>query len=358
MDDGMASAALQRCLLPGLPAPKPSVLAAAAGECDEDIAACYCPSNTTYGRIPAPIEAPQGGPEGAGPLGAGGCSVAPCLLCHVVSCRGSARGAAAAVAVAVAVPSQAVGALPPLLPPVVAAAPASPPLLQAARRCGTAGSWAPTASPTSPGGARSTLSCCLDQRGGARLRGPSTRVIVTWTVSAGRRFEQRRQVACAWHGGRGARWSTKCRAGVLVPRVLRCRTGAAFQPPPHPPTPLTSHRFSAAPTPLPLLASRLQRRDLRGPVRAGERWHGMPQGGRACHNVVMRRGSLPAEPWLLPQGRAPSALLVCPPCMPVQPGSCGRPAWPALAPRVRTPPSPARCPPFAAVLLQSVQRPR
>lgn len=39
---------------PGGPSP-------AAGECDEDIGACYCPSNTTYGRIPAPPEAPQGG---------------------------------------------------------------------------------------------------------------------------------------------------------------------------------------------------------------------------------------------------------------------------------------------------------
>ncbi|KAL4427668.1 hypothetical protein ABPG75_001757 [Micractinium tetrahymenae] len=33
-----------------------------AGECDEDIAACFCPSNTTHGRIPAPEDAPQGSP--------------------------------------------------------------------------------------------------------------------------------------------------------------------------------------------------------------------------------------------------------------------------------------------------------
>jgi hypothetical protein len=32
----------------------------AAGECDEDLGACYCPSNTTYGWVPAPPDAPQG----------------------------------------------------------------------------------------------------------------------------------------------------------------------------------------------------------------------------------------------------------------------------------------------------------
>ena len=44
----------------------PGVSAAHAGECDDRIAACYCPSNTTYGRVPAPIEAPQGAPQGGG----------------------------------------------------------------------------------------------------------------------------------------------------------------------------------------------------------------------------------------------------------------------------------------------------
>lgn len=31
-----------------------------AGFCDDKDAGCYCPSNTTYGRIPAPVEAPLG----------------------------------------------------------------------------------------------------------------------------------------------------------------------------------------------------------------------------------------------------------------------------------------------------------
>jgi hypothetical protein len=35
---------------------------AAAGYCDEAIGACYCPSNTTYGRIPAPMDAPMDAP--------------------------------------------------------------------------------------------------------------------------------------------------------------------------------------------------------------------------------------------------------------------------------------------------------
>ena len=38
----------------------PSAYLPAADFCDEDVAACYCPSNTTYGRIPAPGDAPQG----------------------------------------------------------------------------------------------------------------------------------------------------------------------------------------------------------------------------------------------------------------------------------------------------------
>ncbi|KAL4443960.1 hypothetical protein ABPG75_011697 [Micractinium tetrahymenae] len=38
-----------------------------AGDCDDTIAACYCPANTTYGRIPAAAEAPPGSP----PLRAG-----------------------------------------------------------------------------------------------------------------------------------------------------------------------------------------------------------------------------------------------------------------------------------------------
>ena len=42
-------------VVPLLPACLP-----AADFCDEDVAACYCPSNTTYGRIPAPRHAPQG----------------------------------------------------------------------------------------------------------------------------------------------------------------------------------------------------------------------------------------------------------------------------------------------------------
>ncbi|EFN56537.1 hypothetical protein CHLNCDRAFT_51514 [Chlorella variabilis] len=33
-----------------------------AGTCDEDIAACYCPSHTPYGRLPAPEDAPLGSP--------------------------------------------------------------------------------------------------------------------------------------------------------------------------------------------------------------------------------------------------------------------------------------------------------
>ncbi|KAL4452533.1 hypothetical protein ABPG75_008195 [Micractinium tetrahymenae] len=33
-----------------------------AGDCDDDVAACWCPANTTYGRIPAPIDAPPGAP--------------------------------------------------------------------------------------------------------------------------------------------------------------------------------------------------------------------------------------------------------------------------------------------------------
>lgn len=33
-----------------------------AGFCDETIGACYCPSNTTYGRIPAPEDAPLDAP--------------------------------------------------------------------------------------------------------------------------------------------------------------------------------------------------------------------------------------------------------------------------------------------------------
>ena len=36
------------------------LLPGGAGYCDEDIAACYCPSNTTYGRIPAALDAPLG----------------------------------------------------------------------------------------------------------------------------------------------------------------------------------------------------------------------------------------------------------------------------------------------------------
>lgn len=32
-----------------------------AGFCDDDVAACYCPSNTTFGRVPAPEDAPLGG---------------------------------------------------------------------------------------------------------------------------------------------------------------------------------------------------------------------------------------------------------------------------------------------------------
>lgn len=43
--------------------------APAAGFCDEDLGVCYCPSNTTYGRIPAALEAWQGEPTGC--LGAG-----------------------------------------------------------------------------------------------------------------------------------------------------------------------------------------------------------------------------------------------------------------------------------------------
>ncbi|KAL4452535.1 hypothetical protein ABPG75_008197 [Micractinium tetrahymenae] len=34
----------------------------AGAACDDDLATCWCPRNTTYGRIPAPIEAPQGSP--------------------------------------------------------------------------------------------------------------------------------------------------------------------------------------------------------------------------------------------------------------------------------------------------------
>ncbi|EFN59979.1 hypothetical protein CHLNCDRAFT_56485 [Chlorella variabilis] len=34
----------------------------AAGYCDETVAACYCPSNTTYGRVPAPEDAPMDAP--------------------------------------------------------------------------------------------------------------------------------------------------------------------------------------------------------------------------------------------------------------------------------------------------------
>ncbi|KAL4437781.1 hypothetical protein ABPG77_005693 [Micractinium sp. CCAP 211/92] len=33
-----------------------------AGDCDDTLAACYCPANTTYGRIPAPANAPAGSP--------------------------------------------------------------------------------------------------------------------------------------------------------------------------------------------------------------------------------------------------------------------------------------------------------
>jgi hypothetical protein len=31
-----------------------------AGTCDDDIAACYCPSHTPYGRVPAKQDAPLG----------------------------------------------------------------------------------------------------------------------------------------------------------------------------------------------------------------------------------------------------------------------------------------------------------
>ena len=34
----------------------------AAGECDEAVAICYCPANTTFGRIPAPQNAPMDAP--------------------------------------------------------------------------------------------------------------------------------------------------------------------------------------------------------------------------------------------------------------------------------------------------------
>lgn len=34
----------------------------AAGFCEETIGACYCPSNTTYGRIPAREDAPMDAP--------------------------------------------------------------------------------------------------------------------------------------------------------------------------------------------------------------------------------------------------------------------------------------------------------
>lgn len=33
---------------------------ACAGTCDDDIAACYCPSHTPYGRVPAKQDAPLG----------------------------------------------------------------------------------------------------------------------------------------------------------------------------------------------------------------------------------------------------------------------------------------------------------
>jgi hypothetical protein len=63
----------------------------AAGYCDEDIAACFCPSNTTYGRIPAAVDAPLGAPQGswAASLGWDGllrCFRRACPPMHVLVC--------------------------------------------------------------------------------------------------------------------------------------------------------------------------------------------------------------------------------------------------------------------------------
>lgn len=41
--------------LPSHPAPSP-------GYCDDEVAACYCPSHTKYGRIPSAVDAPLGSP--------------------------------------------------------------------------------------------------------------------------------------------------------------------------------------------------------------------------------------------------------------------------------------------------------
>ena len=49
---------------------------ACAGECDDDIGMCYCPSNTTYGRIPAP----PGSVPGVGGMGVGIVSLSGALL--------------------------------------------------------------------------------------------------------------------------------------------------------------------------------------------------------------------------------------------------------------------------------------
>ena len=55
------SASLALLLLSGEPLSVLAIYSSPhAGYCDEDTAACFCPSNTTYGRIPAPLDAPQG----------------------------------------------------------------------------------------------------------------------------------------------------------------------------------------------------------------------------------------------------------------------------------------------------------
>ncbi|KAL4426069.1 hypothetical protein ABPG77_007865 [Micractinium sp. CCAP 211/92] len=56
-----------------------------AGDCDDDVAVCWCPANTTFGRIPAPADAPPGKWSSVtAPLLQLKC---PCLLCGLPPCQ-------------------------------------------------------------------------------------------------------------------------------------------------------------------------------------------------------------------------------------------------------------------------------
>lgn len=124
-----------------------------SGACDDTLAACYCPANTTYGRVPAAPDAPPGGlQEGCRPVGMPvpllrARSDAACGLRFICWC-GLPLGVLMPVAL-------------------------RPPPLQAARRCGWGGPWGSGVSPAvrrmggPPSGGLWSLSSCGAQRAGA-----------------------------------------------------------------------------------------------------------------------------------------------------------------------------------------------